>query len=261
MDCRTHSHTEFLEREGIIAPAVSATRSSTKRDYTFNNQRFTPKSPELLCEAPHKGGDCRPRTSSALSQAPTIAASYTGRRSLRERIYLPKNRGKQHVFPEDEVNPPSHANGLQEVRAEKTRSRIIESLWTSRPRKLKSRHVKHHTHDSTQTASGRSISSPTDAYVPAPAPNFGDIPGFGFETPAPHVDLSSGAAARAAAAAQNELLESMRKMDLRGYSEVKDSESGIGIESAEDKSVPDTPLKRKGWLFNSICRVSCLTIP
>lgn len=69
-----------------------------------------------------------------------------------------------------------------------------------------------------------------DGYLPTPVPEFGQVPGFGYDPPRQRGDLSSGSAARAAAAAQNELLESLRTMRLTESVVTKDSESGVGIE-------------------------------
>lgn len=62
-------------------------------------------------------------------------------------------------------------------------------------------------------------------------------------------DVTSGAAARAAAAAQNEILASMRELTLTDSKSHRDSESGIGIEAAARELHPpgaDVPAIRKG---------------
>ncbi len=91
-------------------------------------------------------------------------------------------------------------------------------------------------------------SSSANGHIPAPVPDFGDVPGFGYEQPRPRADLSSGAAARAAAAAQNELLESMRRMRLAEPKVTRDSESGIGIERGDSMIDPSIPVVRHGEL-------------
>lgn len=61
--------------------------------------------------------------------------------------------------------------------------------------------------------------------------------------------VSKGAAARAAAAAQNEMYESIRNMRLEEPKVTRDSESGVGIEvrdRGEVMSDPDIPVVRKG---------------
>lgn len=67
----------------------------------------------------------------------------------------------------------------------------------------------------------------------APVPEFGRVPGLGYEPPRLSPDLSSGAAARAAVAAQNEMLASMRMMTLAEPKVNRDSESGVGIEATD----------------------------
>lgn len=59
----------------------------------------------------------------------------------------------------------------------------------------------------------------------------------GFQRPRILSDFSSGAAARAAAAAQNEILESMRNMRLAEAELTRDSESGVGIEVRDNGEV------------------------
>lgn len=85
--------------------------------------------------------------------------------------------------------------------------------------------------------------------LPAPVFEFGVVPGFGTEPPSPFADLSSGAAARAAAAAQNEILTAMRNMNLDELRINKDSESGVGIEVRDcegDSAIADVPVVRQG---------------
>ena len=67
----------------------------------------------------------------------------------------------------------------------------------------------------------------------------------------PSFNLSSGAAARAAAAAQNEILESMRDLTLAEPDVTRDSESGVGIEVRDggetmDEFDFDIPVVRQG---------------
>lgn len=91
-----------------------------------------------------------------------------------------------------------------------------------------------------------SFQSPDDAsfhvdYLTSP------IPGIGIEPPIIPDDLTSGAAARAAAATQNEILECVRNLRLTEPKIRRDSESGIGIEMRErgEESI-DIPIPRKG---------------
>lgn len=73
------------------------------------------------------------------------------------------------------------------------------------------------------------------------------IPGIGIEPPIIPDNLTSGAAARAAAATQNEILECVRNLRLTEPQIRRDSESGIGIEMRERESDSiDIPIPRKG---------------
>ena len=88
-----------------------------------------------------------------------------------------------------------------------------------------------------------------DGHLPAPVPEFGLVPGFGYETPRAPSDLSSGAAARAAAAAQNEILATMRSLNLAESKINRDSESGVGIEvrdRTEEVADLEIPVVRQG---------------
>ena len=92
-------------------------------------------------------------------------------------------------------------------------------------------------------------SPPPNSHLPAPVPEFGFVPGFGFEPSRSPTDLSSGAAARAAAAAQNEILATMRGLSLAEPKINRDSESGVGIEvrdSAEEPIGSEAPVVRQG---------------
>ena len=73
------------------------------------------------------------------------------------------------------------------------------------------------------------------------------IPGIGIEPPIIPENLTSGAAARAAAATQNEFLECVRNLRLTEPKIRRDSESGIGIEMRErgEESI-EIPIARKG---------------
>lgn len=73
------------------------------------------------------------------------------------------------------------------------------------------------------------------------------IPGIGVEPPIIPDNLTSGAAARAAAATQNEILECVRNLRLTEPKLRRDSESGIGIEMRErgEESI-EIAIPRKG---------------
>ena len=85
-----------------------------------------------------------------------------------------------------------------------------------------------------------------DGHLPAPIPQFGEIPGFGYASARPSLDPSSGAAARAAAAAQNEIMENMRRLRMSEMKLERDSESGIGIDGADDSTGLSVAVVRQG---------------
>lgn len=100
----------------------------------------------------------------------------------------------------------------------------------------------HHSQDSgvPKTASCK---NPGDGSVVLP------IPGIGIEPPKIPENTASGAAARAAAAAQNEILECVRNMRLSEPKVKRDSKSGIGIEVRDrgnDAGDVILPIVRKG---------------
>lgn len=90
----------------------------------------------------------------------------------------------------------------------------------------------------------------------APTANMANfIPGMGFEPPVFTDDMSGGAAARAAAAAQNELAKSGRTISAAD-SKIFDSESGIGIDlRSSDLSDSEQSITRIGEYSNNSTRV------
>ena len=75
------------------------------------------------------------------------------------------------------------------------------------------------------------------------------FPGDEGELPRPPEKIVSGAAARAAAAAQNEIIDSMRNIRLAEPKVTRDSESGVGIEVRDQGELAknlDVPYIRQG---------------
>lgn len=80
-----------------------------------------------------------------------------------------------------------------------------------------------------------------------PAP----IPGIGIEPPIIPDDPASGAAARAAAATQNEILEFVRSLKI--VEARMDTESGIGIEMQnKSEEIINAPIPRKGIYMTAL---------
>ena len=68
------------------------------------------------------------------------------------------------------------------------------------------------------------------------------LPGYTIDSPKPKVSYPSGAAARAAVAAQNELLDSMRTLRIAETKVGTDSESGVGIDVRDNRGEVTTDL-------------------
>ena len=78
------------------------------------------------------------------------------------------------------------------------------------------------------------------------------MPGSGMGPPKIPEDLGSGAAARAAAATQNEIVESIRILRLTEPKIPRDSESGIGIEMRDQEDNGCTSVLRIGECLNHV---------
>ena len=78
------------------------------------------------------------------------------------------------------------------------------------------------------------------------------MPSSGVDPPIIPEDLASGAAARAAAATQNEILESIRLLRLTEPKIPKDCESGIGIEMRDQEENGDATIVRIGKCSNYV---------
>lgn len=131
----------------------------------------------------------------------------------------------------------------------------------------------------------RCMSTTSRAHHPSPPPSFVTIPpyygpqisddgeytalpalpGYESESPRPPGKLPSGAAARAAAAAQNEVLDAMHNLRLAEPKLTRDSESGVGIELRDHAEVVtdlDVPVVRKGrtiktLLYELLTEIQC----
>ena len=98
--------------------------------------------------------------------------------------------------------------------------------------------------------------------------------GCAMEPARPSLNLASGAAARAAAAAQNEILDSLQKITLAETDVTRDSESGVGIEVQDSGETIsefdfDIPVVRQGMTTRGhyystsliLCRSSICSSP
>ena len=91
------------------------------------------------------------------------------------------------------------------------------------------------------------------------------LPGCTIEPTRRSLNLASGAAARAAAAAQNEMMDSMRKITLAESHLTRDSESGVGIEVQDGGETIaefdfDIPVVRQGMKTRGYTKCTSLTM-
>ena len=225
----------------------------TQRDLNFGTQRFTPKAQIVQYEpAPcrelswfHDDYHDPARSTSAMSHAPT-AHSLQSKDSMGERVGLFSRLRTSNRNSGESLLPSTRDLKSPEPKRETSKRRLFENIRNLRSRRG-TRASKPRFVYEIPTQSWDGGPSPTDYHLPAPAPNFGDIPGVGYERTAPHVDLSSGAAARAAAAAQKLLTTNMRRLEIKNERiMIRDSESGVGIESAENEPSLSAQGNRKG---------------
>lgn len=183
------------------------------------NRSLTTSSPTGYSVLEHKIDDFRPRTSGSKrhKMLPSPIGSFN-----EEEQQLPHLLRRPSTNFRTENSPPSHSKA---------------SGWL---RRCVSATFRHPRRPSASFQSHDDASFHVD-YLTSP------IPGIGIEPPIIPDNLTSGAAARAAAATQNEILECVRNLRLTEPKIRRDSESGIGIEMRErgEESI-DIPIPRKG---------------
>ena len=208
------AHERFLENEGLLQPAGP---ESVQRPHS-KHPRLVPREDTYIPRSSpaHSGSSCRKRS----YRTPRHSGSVTSY-ELAKPPAAPTAIDKYIYYPDD--NLPQRSGAYPQTKSE-TQGPVQPLTRTSFMRRLRSTTLKSQQSckDSFHTSfvSHKALPSTQDDwpysedYVPAPAPTFGEIPGFGIEKARPPIDLSSGAAARAAAAAQNEILEKMRRMNV-----------------------------------------------
>ena len=244
----TSNHADFLANEGLIAHARLASRMSSQRESTYGHQRCTPRRSQIsLVTTPvvPDQHDLQLQNSLVSSQASTVSSTGRGRLFGRSKLAQLFSKGSRN---ETEPIHDSFA-GLKAVKTHPVRQvskrSFGSSSWTSRV-KGKDHSIQDDRSEPTNSAHTKQLFPPPDQFVHAPIFEFGAIPGAGYEKPGPRVNLSSGAAARAAAAAQNGLMENLRKLNIQDDHSVQDSESGVGIETGEIRTALVVPLVRQG---------------
>ncbi|KAG8534173.1 uncharacterized protein KY384_001017 [Bacidia gigantensis] len=231
------AHERFLENEGLLPPAQTLINCESSQSLQAKPARKIPRGDSYIPHHSKKGAignptqshqttpDQLPRTSSALSRATTISEDFVSdilaqhnesSLSINQHIASPDDRKPEWLSVSAHPDQAREEN-LEEAIRPSTSSRLIQRLKSN---SLKNRSARARPQMSLpslkpQQTAGSGWSYPA-GHLPAPVPTFGEIPGAGYEQPRPHVDLSSGAAARAAAAAQNEILKKMQRMELHG---------------------------------------------
>ena len=250
------SHDLFLEKKRPLPrsedapsrPSFSFSRTAARRpSMPFQENVFRPSGESLRSQS--DAYDNTRKSFSGLSRATTMAQSLahtTSKRRRKSRLSLSTSTDE----PRDGAFAWARRSLDQRPQQEPSR-RPSTSGWL---RRLKSTNFKSH-----DLSLGQSTDTPpydealcANGHLPAPILDFGKIPGSGHERPRTRKDFSSGAAARAAAAAQNELLESMRKMRLSEPQVTQDSESGIGIERGDSPLDFEAPVVRQGMSVPSL---------
>ena len=237
------AHEYFLEREGYLPPEhpTSASRPAGMHKSTVWQSHNAKTSQDSgRASAASQTGLRRSFSNFSATTAHSNSA-----------LLDPVKRRKRSILSfSHSINEDSHMNISSSRRQQ---SQVAERNHDGRPRHFLRRCMSIRSQGRPPTPSSRSpmmLESPSaSGYLPAPVPEFGLIPGFGYEPPRAPADLSSGAAARAAAAAQNEILATMRSLSLAGTQINRDSESGVGIEVRDQADVGpglEIPIVRQG---------------
>lgn len=248
------AHELFLEYEGLFGPSkprprrssTAGTRLATPRVANADQQSKAKLSQELLRDSQNPYERSR-KSFSALHDASHDPRSHTTRMSSRRKkgfFSLKRStREEREDYPDRySQSPPVCALGQENV------GRTPRSGWLRRCISTNSR-----------VNPSRPPSSPAIApyYEPLILENDDDytalptLPGYKNEPYRPPEKLPSGAAARAAAAAQNELLDTIRDLRLAEPEVNRDSESGVGIEVRDVGDLVadfdfDVPIARRG---------------
>ena len=249
------AHELFLEYEGFLAPSKHRPRTSSahssKTSAPLTHGEYTGHSSKL-------SEDSR-RSSTASSSRPRKGVSSSGDANDASRSQpkrTPSQRTKNlfsfgrttHGEPRRHIHNFSRP-GPNYVVEKEALAQTNTSSWL---RCYMNTSLKHRpsTPSSSMTPTpsydGSLIFEEEDDITALPA-----LPGCPMESARPSLNLASGAAARAAVAAQNEILDSMQKFTLAETHVTRDSESGVGIEVQDSGETIaefdfDIPVVRQG---------------
>ena len=249
------AHELFLEYEGFLAPSKHRPRTPS----AHSSKTFAP-----LTYGEHNGHSSKlsedtPRSSTASSSRPRKSVSSSGDANDASRSQ-PKRTPSQRTKNLFSFGKTTHGESRRHIHnfsrpgpnyvAEKEAlAQPNTSGWLRSCMNTTSKH-RSPTPSSSMTPppsyDGSLIFEEEDDITALPA-----LPGGAIEPARPSLNLASGAAARAAAAAQNEILDFMQKITLAERDVTRDSESGVGIEVQDSGETIvefdfDIPVVRQG---------------
>ena len=215
------AHEAFLEHEGFLPPEKPVTRPVFYENGTWHvNDAKT--SEDSACASSASSNGLRPSSSTIDGLRPQSRSSLVGH---------PKRHKKSILSFSRSVNEDQQGHtGYEGANKSQIGDQQRDGRTTSFLRRCMSLRSQGRPQTPCTSISVQDDSSPASTHLPAPILDFGLVPGFGYEPTRPAANLSSGAAARAAAAAQNEILATMRSLSLAEPKLNRDSESGVGIE-------------------------------
>ena len=249
------AHELFLEYEGFLAPSKhrprtpSAHSSKTSAPLTYGEHNG--HSSKLSEDTPRSStaSSSRPRKSVSSSGDANDASRSQPKRTPSQRTKNLFSFGKTtHGEPRRHINNFSRP-GPNYVAEKEALAQSNTSGWLRSCMNTTSKH-RSPTPSSSMTPppsyDGSLIFEEEDDITALPA-----LPGGAMEPARPSLNLASGAAARAAAAAQNEILDFMQKITLAERDVTRDSESGVGIEVQDSGETIaefdfDIPVVRQG---------------
>ena len=249
------AHELFLEYEGFLAPSKHRPRTSsalsskssaplTHGEYTGHSSKLsedTPRSSLASSSRPRKSasssGDAndaswsQPKRTSSQRTKNLFSFGKTTHGEARRHIHNFSRPGPNYVVEKEPLAQPNTSSWLRYCMNTSSKNRSPTPSPSMTP---------------TPSYDGSLIFEEEDDITALPA-----LPGCGTEPARPSLNLASGAAARAAAAAQNEILDSMHKITLAETDVTRDSESGVGIEVQDSGETIaefdfDIPVVRQG---------------
>ena len=264
------AHELFLEYEGFLAPAKPRPRTSS----ALSSRTSGP-----LTYGEHTGHSSKmsedtSRSSIASSSRPRKSVSSCGDANDASRSQpkrTPSQRTKNlfsfgrttHGEPRRHIHNFSRP-GPNYVVEKEPLAQPNTSGWLRYCMNTSSKHRPPTTSSSSMTPppsyDGSLIFEEEDDITALPA-----LPGCTMEPARQSLNFASGAAARAAAAAQNEILDSLQKISLAETDVTRDSESGVGIEVQDSGETIsefdfDIPVVRQGMMTRGHHYSTSLTV-